>query len=173
MYQKHICRPTIDQQLKYYVHKAEITYDERVAYAESVSAVLSESRFGRVPQRVKLSNRPELEPAVFFDLNDSEMMPYYALLPLGRKGYQASETEYRKAKVVVLLAARPNGGSGMAPLASNLGRGSPGICPHLGERAPVKKLFLSVLLQHNWAKARNQLAKDLHVKVEATEKTAL
>ncbi len=127
MYQKHICRPTIDQQLKYYVHKAEITYDERVAYIDSVCAVLIESRFGpgHPVQFVKLSNRPEPGGAAFFDLIDNDMVPYYALLPLGRGRHQANETENRQAKQRGLLAAGPNGSNRMAPLVSNLGRGSP------------------------------------------------
>ena len=112
---------------KFSVRLSGIVYDARVAYVESVCAALIDSRFG--PGRssqlgVKLSDRPENEPAVFYDLIDDAMVPSYALPPFGRDGYQVVEAAYRKATQMGLLDAMPNGHNSAAS-PSNLGRGSP------------------------------------------------
>jgi len=98
-----------------------IPRNEKAAFVESICAVLIESRFG--PGRtcqffVDQPDRPELEPAVFFDLSDD---PCYAISPLGRSGYQVVEAEFRKAKQMGLIGPHPPHHSTPA----TLGRGSP------------------------------------------------
>lgn len=102
-----------------------IALDEKAALVESICDTLIESRFG--PGRacqliVELSDHPELEPAVFFDLSDGVPVPCYALSPLGRKGYQLVESAFRKAKQMGLTG--PQGHSAPTP-PTTLGRGSP------------------------------------------------
>jgi len=101
-----------------------IPRNEKAAFVESICAVLIESRFG--PGRtcqlvVDLTDRPELEPAVFFDLTDDGLVPCYAISPLGRTGYQVAEAEFRKAKQMGLVGPRPPHHS----TPTTLGRGSP------------------------------------------------
>ena len=113
---------------QFFIRRSEIAFDHRVAYIESVCATLVESRFGpgRVtPVVINLSDRPELEPAVFYDLCDDGMVPSYELSPLGRKNYQLAEAAYRRAKKMGLVDAVPNALNSAAALAPNLGRGSP------------------------------------------------
>jgi len=100
-----------------------IPRNEKAAFVESVCAVLIESGF--VPGRTlefffDQPDRPELEPAVFFDLTDDGLVPCYAISPLGRSGYQVVEAEFRKAKQMGLAPPRRNG---ISP--ATLGRGSP------------------------------------------------
>jgi hypothetical protein len=100
-------------------------FNEKLAYVESVLDVLMESRFGpgRATQLVvNISNCPELEPAVFFDLIGGEMVPCYEVSPEGRFGYQVVEAEFRKAKRMGLVGTRPNPA---ARSPANFGRGSP------------------------------------------------
>lgn len=103
-----------------------IPFNEAAAYVESVCASLIDSRCGpgRETQSViRFSNEPELEPAVFCDLSEGEMVPCYAVEPLGRKGEQLAGAEYRRAKQLYRLAAKPGN---TAPIsAPNQGRGSP------------------------------------------------
>ena len=102
-----------------------IALDEKAAFVESICDTLIESRFG--PGRacqliIELSDRPELEPAVFYDLSDGAQIPCYAISPVGRNGYQLVESAFRKAKQMGLTG--PQGHSAPAPPAT-LGRGSP------------------------------------------------
>ena len=102
-----------------------IPLNEKAAFVESICAVLIESRFG--PGRtcqlvVDLSDRPELEPAVFFDLTDEGLIPCYAISPLGRAGYQLVEAEFRKAKQMGLVAPLRHSS---AETPAMLARGSP------------------------------------------------
>ena len=104
-----------------------IALDEKAAFVESTCATLIESRFG--PGRaykliVRLSDRPELERAVFYDLSDGETVPCYAISPVGRNGYQVVEAEFRKAKQMGIVGPRPQGHSAAVPPATH-GRGSP------------------------------------------------
>lgn len=99
--------------------------NEKAVYVQSVLDVLIESRFG--PGRstqlvVNISNSPELEPAVFFDLIDGEIVPCYEMSPVGRYGSQVVEAEFRKAKRMGLVGTRPNPA---ARSPANFGRGSP------------------------------------------------
>jgi hypothetical protein len=101
--------------------------DEKAAFVESTCAVLNESRFG--PGRtcqlvVDLTDRPELEPAVFYDLTDEGLIPCYAISPHGRAGYQVVEAEFRKAVQMGLVTPHPNGYLAAANPATQ-GRGSP------------------------------------------------
>jgi len=135
MYQNSIRRTSTNirpnSHPQFFIRRSEIAFDERVAFIESVCATLIESRFGpgRVsPVVINLSDRPELEPAVFFDLCDAEpdgLVPCYAISPLGRKGYQVIEAAYRRAKQMGLLDAAPHAHNSTATLTPNQGRGSP------------------------------------------------
>ncbi len=74
-------------------------FNEKLAFVENVLDILIESRFGpsRVSQLVvNLSDKPELEPVVFYDLTDEGLTPCYALSPVGRNGYQVVEAQFRK-----------------------------------------------------------------------------
>ena len=128
MCQNSIRRPAVNRNPNFFVRRSDIVYDERVAFIESVCSTLIESRYGpgRVSQMVvKLSDRPELEPAVFYDLSDGAMVPCYALSPVGRNGYQVVEAEFRKAKQMGIVGTRPNEHDSTTTFPSNLGRGSP------------------------------------------------
>jgi hypothetical protein len=109
MHQDRLRQKSVNRDPQSFVRQAVIAYDERIAFIESVCATLIESRFGpgRTSQLiVNLSDRPELEKAVFFDLSDNEKVPCYALSPLGRQGYQVVEAAYRRAKTMALAARR-------------------------------------------------------------------
>ena len=135
MYQERIRRTspkrTPNSLPQLFIRRAEIVFDERAAYIESVCATLIESRFGpgRVdPVIVNLSDRPEPGAAVFYDLCDdgsNRLVLCYRLSPLGRAGYQVIEAAYRKAKQMGFLAAASHRSSLTSGYSSNLGRGSP------------------------------------------------
>ena len=122
---------TPNNQQQFFIRRSDIAFDERVAYVESVCQALVESRFGpgRVdPVIINFSDRPELEPAVFYNLLDDELngqVSFYALSSLGRAGYQVVEAAYQRAKQMELLDAGPNANSSMTALTPNQGRGSP------------------------------------------------
>lgn len=104
--------------------------DERAEYVKSVCDVLIESRFG--PGRpsqlvVQLSDRPELEPAVFYDLLDDEMVPCYEIFPDGRYHYQVAEAAFRKEKERRLAAERAHANAASRKTPSSLARGSPAV----------------------------------------------
>ena len=130
MYQNRIRRTNSNGHPQFFIRRSEIAFDPRAAYVEHVCSILIESRFGpgRVsPVVISLSDRPELEPAVFYDLcDDGEMVPCYALSPLGRAGFQVVEAAYRRAKQMGLFDdAGPNAHNSTATLTPNQGRGSP------------------------------------------------
>ncbi len=133
MYQERIRRTTPkhtpNSHPQFFIRRYERVFGPEAEYVESVCATLIESRFGMgrlMPVIVVLSDRPELEPAAFFDLSDNnEMTPCYALSPLGRAGYQVVEAAYRRAKQMGLLDAGPNALNSAAALTPNQGRGSP------------------------------------------------
>ena len=112
---------------KFSVRLPGIGFDKRAAFVESVCAVLNESRYGRGRKGdlvVNLSERPETEQAVFFEMSDGEMVPLYALSPVGRNGYQVVEAEYRKAKQMGIVGP-PQSAHNSNGSSSHLGRGSP------------------------------------------------
>ena len=129
MYQNCNCRTNPNSHPQFFIQRSEITFDDRLAYIESVCATLVESRFGpgRVePVVIDLSDRPELEQAVFYDLCDNgERVPCYSFSPHGRAGYQVVEAAYRRAKQMGLFANSTNGQNSTAGLTPNQGRGSP------------------------------------------------
>ena len=117
---------------QFFIRRSEIAYEvDKRLYVESVLAVLIESRFGPgsiPPVIVNLGNRPELEPALLYDLSDdvpNGLVPCYALSHLGRAGYQVVEAAYRRAKQMGLLDAGPTVRNSTAALTPNQGRGSP------------------------------------------------
>src|SRR5258708_5261286 len=94
MNQNCTCGTAANTHPKFSAYHPGILFDERAAFVENGCAVLIESRYG--PGRssqlfVNLSDRPEIEPGIFFDLIDGEMVPLYALSPAGRYGYQVVE----------------------------------------------------------------------------------
>ena len=134
MYQNRIHRTPVNRHPQFFIRRSEIVFDDRIAYVESVCATLVESRFGPgvSPVILSLSDRPELEPAVFYDLSDDEpngLTPCYALSPLStlrrRNGYQVVEAAYRRAKQLGLVDAGPNARNSTAAITPNQGRGSP------------------------------------------------
>lgn len=99
--------------------------DEKLAFVQSVLDVLIESRFGpgRSTQLAyNLSDRPELEPGVFLDIEDGLMTPCYAVGPEGRYHYQVMEMVYRRLKQMESAEPRPRGET-TSP--QTLSRGSP------------------------------------------------
>ena len=129
MYENRISHNKQNRHPQFFIRRSEIAFDPRAAYVEHVCAILIESRFGpgRVsPVVISLSDRPELEPAVFYDLTDVGTVPCYALSPLGRAGYQVVEAAYRRAKQMGLLDdVGPNAHNSTSTLTPNQGRGSP------------------------------------------------
>ncbi|MBK8467091.1 MAG: hypothetical protein IPL32_14820 [Chloracidobacterium sp.] len=95
---------------------------------ESVCAILIEGRFG--PDFVyqvmeNPTDRPELDPKVFYDLSDDcEVTRPNDLSHRGRNDYQAVETAYRRARQIALAATTANGNN-LTDASSNQGRGSP------------------------------------------------
>ncbi len=100
MYQNSNCQTKSKSHLQFFIRRSEIPFDKRVRYIESVCQVLIESRFGPgriAPVVIDLSDRPEIEPAVFYDLcEDGEMVPCYSMSPHGRAGYQVIEAAYQE-----------------------------------------------------------------------------
>ncbi len=129
MYKNRICRTNPKRHPQFFILRSDIAFDERVRYVESVCQVLIESRFGAClvePVTIDLSDRPELEPVVFYDLcEDGEMVPCYSMSPQGRTGYQVVEAAYRRAKQMGLVGAGQNARNSTAALTPNQGRGSP------------------------------------------------
>lgn len=106
-----------------------LPFNERAAYVKSVCDVLVESRFG--PGRpsqivVHFSDRPELEPAVFYDMIDDELVPCYEMFPYGRSHYQVLEVAFRRAKEA-RLAGGSHGSNGAHRSTATLARGSPTV----------------------------------------------
>ncbi|MFZ1702078.1 MAG: hypothetical protein WBO10_11880 [Pyrinomonadaceae bacterium] len=104
-----------------------LPFDRRAAYVQSVCDVLIESRFG--PGRpsqlvVHLSDRPELDPSVFYDMISGEMVPCYEMCPYGRSHYQVLEVAFRRSKEA-RLADGSNGSNGAHKSTATLARGSP------------------------------------------------
>ena len=131
MYQNHIPRKAENGHPQFFIDRSQIPIDPRVAYIESVCATLVESRFG--PGRVStivisLSDRPELEPAVFYDIDDNQpdgLAPCYGLSPLGRAGYQVIEAAFQRAQQTELSAAEANATDLAHISCANQERGSP------------------------------------------------
>ncbi|MBK8465977.1 MAG: hypothetical protein IPL32_09110 [Chloracidobacterium sp.] len=141
MYKNRISRttakitPNIHPQ--FFIRRSEIEF-ARVAYIDSVCQVLLEGRFGPDFVYQMMDNphdRPEFEPAVLFDLLDSEMhelVPWYAMSCLGRTRINAclrsgkfSGTHDRRAKKTQSLSSTQNELNSISTLTPNLGRGSP------------------------------------------------
>ncbi len=101
--------------------------DEKLAFVQNVLDVLIESRYGpgrSTQMAYNLSDRPELEPCVFLDLEDGLKTPCYAVGPEGRYHYQVMEMCYRRFKQSQALEPLPLGET-TSP--QTLGRGSPQI----------------------------------------------
>jgi len=134
MYKNRISRTPVSHDPQFLIRRADIAYDERMAFVESVCQTLIESRFGpgsnyeALPVVINLGDRSELEPAVFYDFDHSDpngLVSFYTLPFLGRAGYQVVEAAYRRAKQVGLLDAAPNARNSTSALTPNQGRGSP------------------------------------------------
>lgn len=84
MNQNCIDRTSSGHNLRILTRMADITYDKRAAYVKSVCSTLTDSRFGpgRVkPIAIRLSEWPELEPAVFYEMSPAGPAPAYTFLP--------------------------------------------------------------------------------------------
>ena len=137
MYKNRISRTapttTSNRHPHFFIRRYECVFGPEAAYVESFCATLIENRFGMgrlMPVIVVLRDRPELEPAAFYDLSDNnEIAPCYTLSPLPslrrRKGYQVVEAAYRRAKQMRFVAAASHRSSLTSGCSSNLGRGSP------------------------------------------------
>ncbi len=135
MYKNRISRPTNNRRPQFFIPRSDFATDERVAYVESVCAVLLESRFGpgdNSPWIFDWNGQQELEPELLchpFDAEPNGFAPparLHALSPLGR-AVQVAAAAYRKAKQMELLAAEANAGGLTTESCSNQGRGSPHI----------------------------------------------
>ena len=124
MYQNCNCRTNPNTHPQFFIPRSDIAFDTRVAYIESVCATLVESRFGpgrTSPVVINLSDRPELEPTVFFDLlDDGGTVSYWDTQLCGRctKFSGTQNTAGGNASVNERAVLRP-------PLTPNQGRGSP------------------------------------------------
>ncbi len=85
MYQNLIRRTSAANSPKpLFVSLPKMPFNEKAAFVESVCANLTDSRFGpgrRVPIAMRLSQWPELEPAVFYDVTVAGPVPSYSIVP--------------------------------------------------------------------------------------------
>ena len=113
---------------QFFIPRSAFPFDEKATYVDSVLTVLIESRFG-FGYDYQLFEQPgdgvEREPKVFYDLTDAGMQPFYALLPLGRKGCQVVEAACRRAKQMEILYDRTHDNISATVLSPHHGRGSP------------------------------------------------
>jgi hypothetical protein len=138
MYKNRINRtaaaPTIRSHPQLFIRRSEIAFDLRAAYVDSVCRALIESRFGPgafyepSPAVINWSNRPNLEPVLVSDLLNDEpnsAMPFGAIQPQGRAGWQVADAALRRAKQIGLVAALLLCSRFTSVSPSNQGRGSP------------------------------------------------
>ena len=137
MYKNRNARTSANLDLQTLIRRADIAFDERALYVDSVCRALIESRFGPCavyepsPDVTNRSDRPESKPELFSDLLDHEadwpngLAPFHASSPLGRAARQKIEAAFRRAKQMGLLAPNANGSNIPPDSASNQGRGSP------------------------------------------------
>jgi len=128
MYRNHIRNRAENRLWQFSIDLSEIGPDPRVKFVEHVCRTLSESRFG--PGRtsnliVDLTDRPELQPAVFYDLDEGGQLTPCYISALGRADYQAVYAEFRRANQMGLVDTPPADCNSSPLLTSNQGRGSP------------------------------------------------
>ncbi len=66
------------------VRLPKMPFNEKAAFVESVCNQLTDSRFGpgrAVPIAMRLSQWPEIEPAVFYDVTPAGPVPSFSILP--------------------------------------------------------------------------------------------
>ena len=84
MYENLIQQPPLSKSRNpFSVRLAEIPVHEKAVYVHSVCAALIDSRFGMgrsKPLVTQLSDRPELEDAVFWEVSDRYKAPVYTML---------------------------------------------------------------------------------------------
>ena len=108
------------------VRLAPFAVDERAVFVHSVCAALIDSRFGpgrSGPLVVHLSDRPELERAVFCDMTPRGPIPIYSILPDSEVARRYVWAAFLSALEEFGLAGGSIRGQSLSP--SNLGRGSP------------------------------------------------
>ena len=134
MYKNRINQTASNLDLRSFIQRCDIAYDERARYVEFVCNVWNEGRFGpdlAEPVTVNWNQRPELESVSFLDLDDNAQNgPKWSgaigsLSILGRAGFQAVEAAFQRAKQMGLLDRGPNALSSASALTPNQGRGSP------------------------------------------------
>ncbi|CAN5537208.1 hypothetical protein BH10ACI3_BH10ACI3_01970 [soil metagenome] len=105
-----------------------IDYDQQaVKFVESVCAALNEDRFGsgRTANFVIAKSHPELEPAVNYDLTSAGIVPFYAVLPVGRNGFYLNEVAIEPSNPLGLTNRRQMGHDLPATYNDHLARGTP------------------------------------------------
>ncbi len=126
MYRNRI-GPGTKLQSQFSFRNTDIDYEiEKRKYVEFVCDIWVQGRFGpdRVtPIVIDLTDRPELERAVFYDIyDDDEMVPCYLLLTLGRGQNLQVEPAFQRAGL--------SHANNLTEYSCCLGRGSPQIVQH-------------------------------------------
>ena len=126
MYQANDHRPAPKNPKPLSIRLPEIVPDKKAIYVHSVCSALIDSRFGpgrSRPLATRLSEWPELEPAVFYELSPTGPSPSYSILPDSEMARRYSTHIIRKALTpqnpfTTIIYIRPE-------QPSNQGRGSP------------------------------------------------
>ena len=108
------------------IRLAPIPVDKRVTYVYSVCAALTDSRFGpgrTTPIMIDLSESPEIETELIYDMTDEGPVPSYSILP-------DSEIAHRYVADIIRCelgraALRAGKSTRISGSPSTLGRGSP------------------------------------------------
>ena len=135
MNQNCTCGTTSKTHPKFFIRHSDIVFDKRRTYVESVCAILDASRFGHRRRGDLVADLEwlEVEEAVFLERSKDEMVPLYALSPVGRLGHQVVEAEYRKARQMgIVRPPQREQKSNRSP--SCFARGSPFLGTHLSPR---------------------------------------
>lgn len=129
MYQKTICRtPAANSSKPLSIRLPKMPFNEKAAYVESVCACLIDSRFGpgrSTPIVICLSDRPELEPAAFYEMGKYRV-PSYSILAdseMARRYAAAEIIEMLRELAFSQTQSSPLNASNSSP--STLSRGSP------------------------------------------------
>jgi len=130
MNQNCTCGTTSKTHPKFFIRHSDIVFDKRRAYVESVCAILDASRFGHRRRGGLVADLEwlEVEEAVFLERSKDEMVPLYALSPVGRLGHQVVEAEHRKARQMGIVNVLPDGfhrAAAQQNIRGGFGRGSP------------------------------------------------
>ena len=126
MYETNDHRPAAKNPKPLSIRLPEIVPDAKAIYVHSVCSALIDSRFGpgrSRPLAIRLSEWPEIEDALFYDVTLTGPSPSYTILPDSEMARRYSEDIIRKALTppnpfTTIIYIRPEH-------PSNQGRGSP------------------------------------------------